>query len=147
MRVIPRKLVCCVLVAGIGFGTTEVETAFGQEPGGPLSPGKPSPASSTPGSAAVPMPEESVSKSTGMKLALIPAGTFEMGSSAADVKAAVQAVSNFNAGDRLKFFHDIDQASSDRRSPPVRQLSTAANPSPTITRSPPAFQARPVIGE
>ena len=35
------------------------------------------------------------SASTGMKLTLIPAGTFLMGSSAADVRAAVQADSNF----------------------------------------------------
>ena len=35
--------------------------------------------------------KEFVSKSTGMKLALIPAGTFQMGSSAADVAAALKA--------------------------------------------------------
>ena len=47
----------------------------------------------TPSSSA--LPKELTSKSTGMKLALIPAGTFSMGSSAADVKAALQADSNF----------------------------------------------------
>jgi formylglycine-generating enzyme required for sulfatase activity len=95
MRVIPRRLVCCLLVAGICLATTAVETAFGQKPEDPTSPDKPSPASSTPGSAAVPTPKEIVSKSTGMKLTLIPAGTFLMGSSAADVKAAVQADPTF----------------------------------------------------
>ena len=38
--------------------------------------------------------KEFTSKSTGMKLALIPAGTFQMGSSPADVRAALQADSN-----------------------------------------------------
>ncbi len=95
MRVIPRKLVCCVLAAGVCFATTEVETAFGQKSEGPPIPSKPSPAFSSPGSAAAPTPKEIVSKSTGMKLALIPAGTFQMGSSAAEVKAALQADSTF----------------------------------------------------
>jgi formylglycine-generating enzyme required for sulfatase activity len=47
----------------------------------------------TPSSSA--LPKEIVSKSTGMKLVLIPSGTFLMGSSAADVKAAMQADSSF----------------------------------------------------
>ena len=95
MRVIPRRLICCLLVAGICLSTTAVETAFGQKAEDPPIPSKQSPASSTPDSAAVPTPKEITSKSAGMKLALIPAGTFQMGSSAADVKAAMQADSNF----------------------------------------------------
>jgi formylglycine-generating enzyme required for sulfatase activity len=95
MKFIPRKLVCFLLVAGVCFATTEVGTAFGQKPDATPSPDKPSPSSSTPDSAAVPMPKEITSKSTGMKLALIPAGTFLMGSSDADVKAALQADSTF----------------------------------------------------
>ncbi|MEI8378597.1 MAG: formylglycine-generating enzyme family protein [Planctomycetota bacterium] len=95
MKVIPRRLFCCLLVAGVCFATTEVGTAFGQKTEAPPSPNKPSTASSTPDSAAVPAAKEITSKSTGMKLALIPAGTFLMGSSAADVKAALQADSTF----------------------------------------------------
>ena len=95
MRVIPRRQVCCVLVVGICLAIRAVETAFGQQAESPRIPSKRPPASSSPGSAAVPTPEEIVSKSTGMKLALIPAGTFLMGSSAADVRAALQADAKF----------------------------------------------------
>jgi len=95
MRVIPRRLVCCLLVAGICLSTTAVETAFGQKAEDPPIPNKQSPASSTPGSAAVPTAKEIVSKSTGMKLVLIPDGTFLMGSSAADMRVAAQADSIF----------------------------------------------------
>ena len=94
MRVIPRRLVCCLLVAEVCFATTEVGTALGQKPEAPPSPDKPSPSSSTPDSAAVPTAKEIVLKSTAMKLALIPAGTFQMGSSTADVRAALQAAPN-----------------------------------------------------
>jgi formylglycine-generating enzyme required for sulfatase activity len=45
------------------------------------------------------LPKEIVSQSTGMKLVLIPSGTFLMGSSAADVKAAMQADANFKETD------------------------------------------------
>ncbi len=48
-------------------------------------------------SGVVPLPKLITSKSTGMKLTLIPAGTFLMGSSAADLRAAAQADSNFKA--------------------------------------------------
>jgi formylglycine-generating enzyme required for sulfatase activity len=41
------------------------------------------------------LPKEIVSKSTGMKLVLIPSGAFLMGSSAADLRATVQADSTF----------------------------------------------------
>jgi hypothetical protein len=54
MKVIPRKLVCCLLIAGVCFATTEVGTAFGQKTEAPPSPDKPSPASSELGCAAVP---------------------------------------------------------------------------------------------
>ena len=43
MRVIPRRLVCCLLVAEVCFATTEVGTALGQKPEAPPSPDKPSP--------------------------------------------------------------------------------------------------------